>query len=97
MSGPVDVARIGASLGPVLRDHGVVRAGLFGSTARGEAHDGSDLDMLVEFEPGRTLFDLVDLRDAITRLLGRDAHVVTYGSLHPLLREHVLGDQVSIL
>lgn len=92
-----DLSELGRTVGPALRRHGVVRAGIFGSTARGEGRDDSDLDVLVEFEGGRTLFDLVDLRDELTRLLGRDADVVTYQSLHPVLREQVLREQVPIL
>jgi uncharacterized protein len=82
---------------PTLRRHGVVRASVFGSTARGKARADSDLDLLVEFEQGRTLFDLVDLKDELRNMLGRDADIVTYGSLHPLLRERVLHDEVTIL
>ncbi len=92
-----DLSELGKRVVPALRRHGVVRAGIFGSTARGERREGSDLDVLVEFEGGRTLFDLVDLRDELTRLLGRDADVVTYQSLHPVLREQVLREQVPIL
>lgn len=88
---------LGTRVLPALRRHGVVRAGIFGSEARGEARTGSDLDVLVEFEAGRTLFDLVDLRDELTRILGRDADVVTYRSLHPRIRERVLREQVAIL
>lgn len=92
-----ELTELEKKVGPVLRRHGVVRAGIFGSTARGEADEESDLDVLVEFEEGRTLFDLVDLRDELIRLLGRDADVVTYRSLHPRLRERVLREEVSIL
>jgi predicted nucleotidyltransferase len=92
-----DLSELGKRVTPALRRHGVVRAGVFGSAARGEAREDSDLDVLVEFEAGRTLFDLVDLRDELTRLLGRDADVVTYQSLHPRMRERVLREQVAIL
>lgn len=92
-----DLSELGKRVTPALRRHGVVRAGVFGSAARGEARAASDLDVLVEFEAGRTLFDLVDLREELTRLLGREADVVTYQSLHPRLRERVLRDQVPIL
>ena len=82
---------------PVLRKHGVRRAWIFGSIARGEARPESDLDLLVEFEEGRSLLDLVDLRLVLEDLLGREADVVTYASLHPGLRERVLEEQVEIL
>ena len=47
--------------------HGVRRIRLFGSAARGELTAQSDFDFLVEFEPGRSLFDLIDLRQDLER------------------------------
>jgi predicted nucleotidyltransferase len=91
------VEEIQDRIAPVLREHGVRRAGIFGSTARGEARPDSDLDLLVEFEEGRSLLDLVDLRLVLEDLLGREADVVTYASLHPQLRKRVLEEQVEIL
>jgi predicted nucleotidyltransferase len=91
------VEEIQNRIAPVLREHGVRRAGIFGSTARGEARPDSDLDLLVEFEEGRSLLDLVDLRLVLEDLLGREADVVTYASLHPQLRKKVLEEQVEIL
>lgn len=82
---------------PILRRHGVVRAGLFGSRARGEATDTSDLDLLVEFEKGRSLFDLAGLRLDLSEHLGHEVDVVTYGSLHRLLRDRVLAEEVRLL
>ena len=92
-----DLSELGRRVVPALRRHGVVRAGIFGSTARGDAHAESDLDLLVEFEQGRTLFDLVDLRDELSRVIGRTADLVTYRSLHPVMRERVLSEEVVIL
>lgn len=82
---------------PLLRRHGVVRAAVFGSMARGKAEDGSDLDLVVEFEDGRTLLDLVGLRQDLTEALGREADVVTYDALHPRIRERVAREQVPVL
>ncbi|MDF1522251.1 MAG: nucleotidyltransferase family protein [Trueperaceae bacterium] len=81
---------------PMAR-RGVVRAGVFGSFARGEATDSSDVDFLVEFEEGRTLLDLSGLRLDLCDVLGREVDVATPGSLHPGLRERVLREVVSIL
>jgi hypothetical protein len=76
---------------------GVVRAGIFGSVARGEATAGSDVDFLVEFEKGRTLVDLSGLRLDLCEALGRDVDVATSGSLHPKLRDRILGELVPVL
>ena len=69
---------------------GVVRASVFGSIARGEATEGSDVDFLVEFEKGRTLVDLSGLRLDLCEIFDRDVDVATRGSLHPKLRDAIL-------
>ncbi len=81
---------------PMAR-RGVVRAGIFGSFARGDASESSDIDFLVEFEQGRTLLDLSGLRLDLCDAFGRDVDVATPGSLHPQLRERILRELVTIL
>jgi predicted nucleotidyltransferase len=56
---------------------------LFGSVARGEEGPTSDVDFLVEFEPGSSLFDLLHLQDELAALLGRPVDVVSVGGLKP--------------
>jgi uncharacterized protein len=82
---------------PALRRHGVVRAGMFGSVARGDHRDDSDVDFLVEFEQGKSLFDLVELQFELEEILGRKADVVTYAGLHKRIRDRVLREQVQLL
>lgn len=81
----------------VLRRHGVVRAAIFGSFAKGISKAGSDLDILVEFEGEKSLLDLVALQLELEDVLGREVDVLTYRSLHPRIKERVLQDQVAIL
>jgi uncharacterized protein len=80
-----------------LRAHGVIRAAVFGSLARGTAHGESDVDLLVEFAEGRGLLDLAALELDLTDILGRRVEVVTYRSLDPHMRERVLREQIVIL
>jgi len=82
---------------PILREHGVLRAGVFGSRARGDERPDSDLDLLVELETGSSLLDLIGLELEISDRLGVKAQVITYRSLHPLLRDRILADEVPIL
>lgn len=81
----------------ITRKHGAVTVSLFGSFARGEASPSSDLDVLVEFEPGRSLLDLVRLERELSDSLGLEVDVVTPKSLHPLIRERVLEERVQVL
>jgi predicted nucleotidyltransferase len=81
----------------VLRKYDVKRAALFGSTARGEATKKSDIDLLVEFKGKKSLLDLVGLKLELEKLLKRRVDVLTYKSLHPLLKDRVLKEQRVIL
>lgn len=55
---------------------GARRMRIFGSVARGDAGPGSDVDFLVEFDPGRSVVDLARLELALAALLGREVHVI---------------------
>lgn len=81
----------------LLHEYGVLKAGIFGSRARGDAHPESDVDLLVEFENGRSLLDLVALGQDLAEMLGTQTDVITYASIHPLLRDRILADEVRIL
>ena len=82
---------------PVLRKYHVRRASLFGSVVRGEMTEESDIDLLVELPEIASLLDLAGLKIDIEELLGRNVDVLTYDSLHPLLRDRILSEQVAIL
>ena len=91
------VTSIREQITPILRDRGVLCAGVFGSYARGEEESGSDLDLLVELPPGSSLFDLVGLQLDLAEELGVEVDAHTYRSLHPLLRDRILKEEVQIL
>jgi len=82
---------------PVLKRFGVKRASLFGSSARGEDREDSDIDILVEFEAGKSLLDLAGLKIELEELLGRRVDLLTFNSLHPLLKDKILKEQKPIL
>lgn len=80
---------------PILRGNTLVlRAALFGSLARGEAGEGSDVDLLVRFGQGMTLFKLDDLKDALEKTLGRPVDLVSERSLNRHLRPHVERERI---
>ena len=80
----------------VLGQYGVKRAGLFGSIVRGEATKESDIDLLIEFEGKKSLLDLAGLKIELEEQLKRGVDVLTYDSLHPLLKEKILNEQEVI-
>lgn len=73
------------------------KAALFGSVARGEATEESDIDLLIEFEGRKSLLDLAGLKLELQELLRRRVDLLTYKSLHPLLKERILSEQEEIL
>lgn len=79
----------------ILKKHGVISASLFGSYARGEANSNSDLDLLVDLQPSRNLFDLVDLQFELERITKRKVDVAT--KLHPRFEPYITPELVSIL
>lgn len=78
------------------RRHGVRSVRVFGSVARGTDTQESDLDLLVEFEPGRDLFDLIELTSELEDLSGRSVDVVTERSLSHYIREKVLREATPL-
>ncbi len=76
--------------------YGAYNIRVFGSVARGEADVKSDIDLLVDIEPGRTLYDLDSLLLDLQSLLGRDVDVVTEKGLRGRIRECVLKDAVPL-
>jgi len=92
-----ELERLREKVAPILRRLGVRRASVFGSLARGEGDEESDVDLLVELELGRSLLDLAELKVELEEVLGRRVDVITYDSLHPLLRDKVLREQRRIL
>ncbi len=76
--------------------HGAHNVRVFGSVARGEADDTSDVDFLVEMEPGRSLLDLGGLLADLEGLLGRHVDVVTEQGLKPRIRTRVLNESVAL-
>ncbi len=76
--------------------HGARNVRVFGSVARGDARPDSDVDILVDMEPGRSLFDLGGLLYDLQTLLGVDVDVVTEKGLRPRIREQVMREAVPL-
>ncbi|NOR77562.1 MAG: hypothetical protein GQ523_03870 [Methanophagales archaeon] len=72
------------------------KAALFGSFARGKQKPDSDIDILVKFKDreNKTILDLVGLELELVDVLNRKVDVLTYNSLHPLLKDYILKEQV---
>jgi len=81
--------------GSSIRAFGARRLGLFGSQARGEATDSSDLDFVVDFEPGAKTFDnYMDLKAFLEDLFGQPVDLVISEVIKPRLREAILRETI---
>ena len=80
----------------IARRRGITSVRVFGSMARDEALEGSDVDLLVTLAPGTSGLALGGLLLDAQELLGRHVDVVTETSLHPALRDRVIADAVAL-
>ncbi len=85
-----------AELMIVLRKHRARNPRVFGSVVRSEATKRSDLDLLVDFDPGASAFDQIELKMDLERLLRRRVDVVEPAGLHWLIRPQVLFEAVPL-
>ncbi len=81
----------------VLKKYRVKRTALLGSIVRGEVTKDSDIDLLIEFEGRKSLLDLMGMKLKLQKLLGREVDIITYKSIHPLLKKRILNEQKVIL
>ena len=96
---PIEQLKIDeAKLASVCRRYHVVELSVFGSVARGEAGDASDVDLLVSFERGAkvTLFTLADLQSELAELLRRPVDLVPKEGLKPAIRGEVLAEAQTL-
>jgi predicted nucleotidyltransferase len=76
----------------IVEEHGGLNPRVFGSRARGEAREDSDLDLLIKGGPTMSLLDVAGIQVKVEQLLGIPVQVVTEGALHPLLRQNILSE-----
>lgn len=81
---------------PILKRNGVLKASLFGSTARGENNDNSDIDLLIQFSDDKSLLDLVGLKLELEEILKSNIDLLTFDSINPRLKKEILRDQEVI-
>ncbi len=80
----------------IAQQYGATNIRVFGSVARGDADDASDVDFIVDLEKGRSLLDLGGLLMDLQKLLGRPVDVVTEKGLRPRIRKRVLREARAI-
>jgi uncharacterized protein len=80
-----------------LRQLGVEHLYLFGSTARGEAAEDSDIDLFFDYERGKLgLYELMEVKERASAILGRKADIMTRDSLHKVLRPRIEASALQV-
>lgn|SRR3989338_5671103 len=92
----MDIQTIKNKTTRIFRSQDVVKAAVFGSYAVGKPKSSSDIDFVVEFSGQKSLFDFADLKLQLEKVLNKDVDLLTYRSLHPLLKNIILKEQKII-
>ncbi|MFV2040730.1 MAG: nucleotidyltransferase family protein [Candidatus Hydrothermarchaeales archaeon] len=80
---------------PKLKENfNVKKIGLFGSYARGEQREESDIDLLADFEPAIDYFTLFELEERLSKILGAKVEIVTPGALKEIIKPYIMQDLV---
>ncbi len=82
---------------PTLKQHGILKAGLFGSHATGKARKNSDIDLLVKIKKNMSLLDFISLKLEIEKKIGKKIDLVEYKTIKPALRKKILEQEISLL
>lgn len=88
--------RKGEILHVVAKHGGKPEVRVFGSIARGDTRPGSDIDLLVELEPGRSILDRAELQIELEKLLGQKVDALSPRGLYSAVRDGILGEAVPL-
>jgi predicted nucleotidyltransferase len=81
---------------PILKKHGIKKAGIFGSTARGES-GVNDLDLLVKIDNKMSLLEFIGIQQELEDELGMKVDLVEYEAIKPALKDEILRDEEPVL
>ena len=78
------------------QENGIVFIALFGSFARGEENPDSDIDLMVRFSDTKSLFQIIEIKNKLTEIFGREVDLVTENSLSPYFKDKILDEMEEI-
>ncbi len=93
----LSIQEIQSKTAPILRANGATKAELFGSVARGEATESSDVDILVKLPDDQSLLDVIHLKNELEDALGTTVDLVEYDAIKPMLRPYIMQHLVPLL
>lgn len=93
----MNIGQLSDTIIPLLKTHGVTHAGIFGSAARGEMDNHSDIDIIVDIGNEIGLLQFVGLQHLLEERLGRRVDLVEYQTLKPALKDKILRETVTLI
>jgi uncharacterized protein len=93
----VEVEKLKRIIVPILKKHGIRRAGIFGSYARGEQKKDSDVDILVEIDSSLSLIDFIGIKLSLEDSLHRKVDLVEYPAIKLRIRKQIMDEEVRLL
>jgi uncharacterized protein len=91
-----NLQHIKSQIKPILKKYGIKKAGIFGSSARGESVV-NDLDLLVKIDKKMSLLEFIGIQQELEDELGMKVDLVEYEALKPALKEDILRDEEPVL
>ena len=82
---------------PILQRYQIKKAAIFGSYAREEPQDGSDIDLLVELPDDASLLDYIHIKHELEAVLGISVDLVEFQAIKPGMKQRILAEQVKVL
>ncbi|MCX6723918.1 MAG: nucleotidyltransferase family protein [Candidatus Staskawiczbacteria bacterium] len=92
----MSIKEIKKKINPILKRNGVKRAAIFGSYARGDQKKKSDIDIWVELDDEKSLFDLFGLQLELEKKMKKKIDLGEYCTIRPRIKENILREQVLI-
>ena len=80
-----------------LKNHGIKKAGIFGSYVRGVQRKGSDIDILIQPAKDMSLLDFIHVKHELENKLKMKVDLVSYRGIHPLLKKQIMKEEVKII
>jgi len=92
-----NINKIKPKIVKIIIESGVKKAGIFGSYARGDQKTSSDIDILIEPTKKMGFFEIIRLEDELKEKLKKNIDLITYASIHKLLKDRILQEEVRII
>lgn len=81
---------------PILKEYNIIKAGIFGSYARGDFKKKSDVDILIKLDDKYDLLELIGIKLKLERILNKKVDLVEYNTIRKELKKRILGEEVRI-